>query len=471
MVQLFEWKWSDIAAECERFLGPNGYGAVEVSPPNEHVLINEPFRPWWQRYQPISYKLISRSGNEQEFIEMVQRCNNAGVRIYVDAVISFFCPTPGNGTAGSYYDPVKKYYPSIPYGPDDFNDKKCKSLSGLIENNDDIEQVRNCKLLGLHDLDTSKEEVREKVSAYLNHLIEIGVAGFRLDGVKYIWPNDLESIYLKLNNVTKSIFGFNKRPFIYQDINDVNDNVIKSTDYTHLARVTEFKYAINLKEVVSKKTNRTMSELKNLEKLWSLVPDEDSLIFINNHNTQRGNDGIDPVITYKNPREYKIATAFMLAWPYGFAKVMSSYDFNDISIGPPADDYGNTRNVTITKNDGCGNGWACEHRWRQIVQMVKFRNLSIGYGVENWWDNKRNQIAFSRGNISFIAINNDIYDMNAELKTGLSPGKYCDIISGVKKNSLCTGLIITIDQNGTTRINISKEDQNPIIAINIESKL
>ena len=30
MVHLFEWKWDDIAAECERFLAPNGYAAVQV---------------------------------------------------------------------------------------------------------------------------------------------------------------------------------------------------------------------------------------------------------------------------------------------------------------------------------------------------------------------------------------------------------------------------------------------------------
>lgn len=31
MVHLFEWKWSDIAAECERFLAPKGYGGVQVN--------------------------------------------------------------------------------------------------------------------------------------------------------------------------------------------------------------------------------------------------------------------------------------------------------------------------------------------------------------------------------------------------------------------------------------------------------
>ncbi len=30
MVHLFEWKWNDIAAECERFLGPKGYAGVQV---------------------------------------------------------------------------------------------------------------------------------------------------------------------------------------------------------------------------------------------------------------------------------------------------------------------------------------------------------------------------------------------------------------------------------------------------------
>ena len=51
---------------------------MQVSPPNEHRIIDN--HPWYQRYQPVSYKLVSRSGNEQEFKDMVERCNNAGVR-------------------------------------------------------------------------------------------------------------------------------------------------------------------------------------------------------------------------------------------------------------------------------------------------------------------------------------------------------------------------------------------------------
>lgn len=61
---------------------------LQVSSPNENTVITNPNRPWWERYQPISYKICSQSGNENEFRDVVARCNNIGVRIYVDAVVN-----------------------------------------------------------------------------------------------------------------------------------------------------------------------------------------------------------------------------------------------------------------------------------------------------------------------------------------------------------------------------------------------
>lgn len=46
IVHLFEWKWKDIAVECERFLGPKGFGGVQVSAPqnrNRTMIFNEIF--------------------------------------------------------------------------------------------------------------------------------------------------------------------------------------------------------------------------------------------------------------------------------------------------------------------------------------------------------------------------------------------------------------------------------------------
>ena len=53
IVHLFEWKWSDIARECENFLAPNGYAGVQISPPTENTVIVldwlSTVRPWWER--------------------------------------------------------------------------------------------------------------------------------------------------------------------------------------------------------------------------------------------------------------------------------------------------------------------------------------------------------------------------------------------------------------------------------------
>jgi len=72
-VHLFEWRWPDIAAECEEFLGPNGYAAVQVSPPQEHVIGPQ----WWVRYQPVSYRVESRGGTRTES-RIIRTCGRSG---------------------------------------------------------------------------------------------------------------------------------------------------------------------------------------------------------------------------------------------------------------------------------------------------------------------------------------------------------------------------------------------------------
>ena len=60
---MFEWRWTDLARECEEHLGPAGYQAVQTSPPQEHI----PGPEWWTRYQPVSYRIESRGGTREEF--------------------------------------------------------------------------------------------------------------------------------------------------------------------------------------------------------------------------------------------------------------------------------------------------------------------------------------------------------------------------------------------------------------------
>jgi len=486
-VHLFEWKWDDIAKECERFLGPYGYGGIQVSPPNENAVITSPFfRPWWERYQPVSYKLETRSGNETQFVDMVRRCNAVGVRIYVDAVINHMTGSEvkGMGTGGTPFAGDTFFYPGVPFNSSHFNKypDDCPSPTWNIVDYADPIEVRNCSLSGLRDLKQDNPYVKDMIVGYLNKLVDIGVAGFRIDASKHMWPRDLNAILKDVKSLsTTSGFPPGSRPFIYQEVIDLGNEPIQGSDYFPNGRVTEFKYGMHLGTVF-----RGGDKLKwfvNWGEGWGMYPNNQSVVFVDNHDNQRGHGaGGQSILTFRDARLYKMATAFTLAHPYGVAQIMSSYNWNqtynvdgkDVNdwVGPP-NTGGNTNSVLVNPDMTCGGGWICEHRWRQIYNMVRFRNVAQGTGINNWWDNGNNGIAFSRGNKGFIAINNEQYlPLSASIPTGgLAPGLYCDVISGNKENGRCTGKVLSVDMMGRVGVFISNNDPDPMVAIHVDSKL
>ena len=108
-----------------------------------------------------------------------------------------------------------------------------------------------------------------------------------------------------------------------------------------------------------------------------------------------------------------------------------------------------------------------------ISSQVKFRNDVRGTVMTNWFDNGDNQIAFSRGNRGFIAFNGQFgAAMNIRLQTGLSGGTYCDVISGARLGTTCTGASVVVSSvDGMATINIPANHATGVIAIHSESKL
>ncbi|XP_055484015.1 alpha-amylase 1-like [Psammomys obesus] len=123
-----------------------------------------------------------------------------------------------------------------------------------------------------------------------------------------------------------------------------------------------------------------MSYLKKWGESRGLVPSDGTLVFVDNHDNQRGHGaGRASILTFWDARMYKMAVGFMLAHPYGFTRVMSSYhwprnfqnghkfwiysnliqDVND-RVGPP-NNNGATKEVTINPDTTCGNDLVCEH--------------------------------------------------------------------------------------------------------------
>lgn len=88
------------------------------------------------------------------------------------------------GTAGSTAS--YKNYPSAGFTSADFH-RSCR-----IENYLDAHQVRNCELSDMPDLNHASHFVRGKIVSFMNFLIDLGVAGFRVSSCKHMWPNDLK---------------------------------------------------------------------------------------------------------------------------------------------------------------------------------------------------------------------------------------------------------------------------------------
>ncbi|XP_037948725.1 alpha-amylase 1-like [Teleopsis dalmanni] len=464
IVHLFEWKWDDIAAECENFLGPNGYAGVQVSPVNENVISGR--RSWWERYQPMSYLLVTRSGNEDQFASMVKRCNNAGVRIYVDVVFNHMAASGSNvGTAGSTADPDNKNFPAVPYSSLDFN-PTC-----AITNYNDADNVRNCELVGLKDLNQGNSYVQDRIVDFLNKLISLGIAGFRVDAAKHMWPSDLQVIFNRLNNLSTSHgFASNIRPFIFQEVIDMGSEAVSKYEYTDLGTITEFRFSDSIGKVFRGKDQ--LRWLVNWGTDWGFLPSDLALVFVDNHDNQRGHGaGGADVLNYKTSKQYKMATAFMLAHPFGISRVMSSFAFDDTDQGPPTTDGNTIRSPSFNADGSCNGGWVCEHRWRQIYNMVGFKNAVAGTGLQNWWDNGSNQIAFCRGSKGFVAFNNDSYDLNSSIQTCLPAGTYCDVISGSKSGSSCTGKSVVVGSDGCATISITTNEEDGVLAIHANSKL
>ncbi|RCV47740.1 carbohydrate-binding module family 20 domain-containing protein [Marinitenerispora sediminis] len=428
IVHLFEWPWDSVAAECETFLGPNGYGAVQVSPPQEHVVLRDQGFPWWQDYQPVSYQIESRRGDRAQFAAMVATCRDAGVKIYVDAVLNHMTGSgsvnSGPGSAGSTF--TKYEYPGI-YGDQDFHG--CRRD---IANWNDANEIRTCELVALSDLRTGSDYVRGRLAAYLNDLVSLGVAGFRIDAAKHMAVADIADIRGRLDDVPH----WGGRPYLYQEV--IEDSAISPTEYVGQGDVTDFRYH---RQVSQAFRNGSLGGLRDLPGAMAVRGDQ-AVVFIDNHDTQRS----DPTLTYKNGAAYDVAEAFMLAYPFGTPKVMSSFAFSDNDAGPPADGDGMT-----SPADCSASAWVCEHRHQPIAGLVGFRNAVGEAGVTDWWDGGAGQIAFGRGDRGYAVFNRGSAIGTRTFQTSLPAGTYCDVASGPATDTGCAGDSYTVAADGTFR--------------------
>jgi alpha-amylase len=437
---LWEWNWNSIAQACTQQLGPAGYGAVQVAPPEESISLpssSDGAHPWWEVYQPVAYDLTSRMGTRAQFASMVTACHNAGVRVYADAVINHTAGdanTFTSGYGGSTFSPSGYSYPAIPYSYDDFhhpNDGYCPDSDGQIDDYNNVAEVQNCELVGLSDLKTQSSTVRSKIAGYLNDLISLGVDGFRVDAAKHIAQADFAAIESQLHTTTAA----GTAPYIAQEVMPGGSGTLAPSAYTSNGDVIGFSYADGLKAQFSAGTLSNLSGIPS----WNLdATSAQTYAMVTNHDTER--DG--STLRYQDGSKYLLANYFLLAYPYGKPVVYDGFTFSTSATGqsPPAASNGSISDTN------CSNGaWQCNTQSTAIKGMVAWHNAVQSVpSVADFTSTSSSVIGFHRGALGWIGLNDSSSASTASYPTGLPDGAYCDRITGGATGSGCAGTTVTV---------------------------
>ena len=445
----FQQSWKTIGDECTKTYGPEGVKYVQVSPPQESIQGTQ----WWTVYQPVSYKLDSRFGTEDEFKTMISQCNAAGVQIVADMVLNH---TTGHdvswvddqyGVAGTEYNGSYGRYPGIgiyqyeesgnnhQYGLPSGDFHTCKSnVSDNISDYTNADEVWNCRLSTMWDINTGSDRVQNIQAEYLAHLWEDGVRGFRIDSAKHMDPNDIASIKRKF--MTKAgITDEQSFPWSQEVIyHNGESEKFAPERYEKNGQVTEFSYAYSL----LKGFNGSITNLKNITS--DLLDDADNAtVFVSNWDTARGSETLKPV----SGARYELANAFMLGYGYGHPKILSDYAFNESTqYDDGVKDSTDTTVPKISMDGVCATqkdptqmeygDWNCQQRWTSIRGMIKFHNAVNGTSVSNWQESGSNNIAFERADANgkskgLLALNNTLQEHDVDYTTSLPDGEYCNV--------------------------------------------
>ncbi|KAJ7118882.1 glycoside hydrolase family 13 protein [Mycena epipterygia] len=375
---------------------------------------------WWTDYQTVSYTLTSKRGNRAQFANMVSTCATAGVGVIVDVVLNHMTAGSGTGFAGNSYS--KYNYPAVPYNSSHFH--YCNGNTAAdITNYNDAYNVRFCELSGLADLAQEQPVVQKAMGAFLNDLLSLGVAGFRIDAAKHMVPADLSAIG-----------GLLSHPFYdTQEVIFGAGEAVLPSQYVTTGDVIEFRAHASVKTYFTGSPGiAALVTPSPMGAAWGFVDSSVANYIMANQDTERGGTSLT---SQAANNAYVLSAIFMLGFNYGTPTVFSGYDFTSYDAGAPQNATGYTNAVTCSSN-----GWRCEHRWPAVANMNAFHNAVGAATLTNIFKGTSQQIAFGRGAVGFLIINNDNAVWTNTWTTSLPAGTYCDIVHDTTVDpTVCNG--------------------------------
>ena len=254
------------------------------------------------------------------------------------------------------------------------------------------------------------------------------MSGFRVDAAKHIGEADLITIKRALDDTVDGT-----RPQWALEVFPGGPGQLSQFAFTKAGTVLGFDYAYQIKNAFKSYPSDGTGNITGLRVFGEdagLMPSNKSLVFIENHDTERGSD----TLSYKDGATNTIANEFMLAYPYGTPQVYSAFAFTNSYDSPPATADGYVTNTTCADRQ-----WVCVDRYLGVRHMVAFHNYVGSAPVQNWYDDNVNLIGFSRGDLGYFATNNAATAKTVTVPTGLPAGTYCDVIHGSSAAGTCSG--------------------------------
>ncbi len=420
IIHPFQWSYDSIAKECTEYLGPAGFDGVQISQPAEHI---NNTANWWAVYQPVNFKnFTTMTGNETQLKAMIKACNDAGVKVFADAVFNQRASGSGTGIGGSSYSDGSYR--------DGFTSSDFHSDCGHDIDYSNANDVRTCRLTGMPDTATDNAATQDKIAEYLASLMDMGVYGFRIDAAKHMGYTDIDSILAK----TKEKAG--RRPPAYLEVigapNEAAD--IQPAKYTYIenAVVTDFNYVYATADAFD---NQNYGNALNL----STSLGDSAEVFVNNHDDEypRCSAGSCSMGTQGNPK-YDLAQSWLAVFPVGKVRQLySGYKFDSHDPAGPI------------SADRCTGGWLCQHRTPFVLNAPRFARATRGTAVSDKGF-ESGILYLARGSKGFYAMNTTSAKVSHTFQTSVPDGTYCDILGTADPRNQPCGDDITVSGGQVT---------------------
>ena len=250
--------------------------------------------PTYHKYDVVDYMGIHPDyGTIDDYKQLIKEAHKRDLKVLLDLVVnhSSNLHTWFQQASTNQQSPYRNYY-VWSNNPDDFEKEPYHWHQVRDENGNKLDGARYYGFFWweMPDLNLANKKVRKEIINIGKFwLDEIGVDGFRLDAIKYVFPEDQLNENLEWWADFKEGLGKkNKNTFIVAEIWGPSDDIVPYLDHG-ISAGFNFQLSDSIRNSLKDGVNHSISETVEsiYEKFHQQTPDFEDAIFLTNHDMNR----------------------------------------------------------------------------------------------------------------------------------------------------------------------------------------